>query len=736
MTTHNIQAEQGIQARERELAEARRVAAENRARQQKAQAERLKQAVKLAQDQSNSDFSRSLRTQAVTSTFSKLATIFGETGDRVRVSSLPNGPYGAPAWTDGASIWLTTQALMDALTPEGMVAAKGLLWHELSHIRFSPTFNSTPYTDVKRTIEASYGPNSAHGRLNTVHLALNILEDHRIERMFTGLFPVAAKYFEATVLRFIIDEHKRGNGSLSESVSAFILTCERLYLPRKLRKSAFDTALSAATAAGFPSLHAETVLKQMHRLIAEYAVMVFPKDGPRGAAIAIELDELLSDLQVRRPNIQHTDRDTSSRTTGDQRAAQEAAAEAAEEEGKQAEEESSAPQPGGESSDDTEDSTEGEPTEAGEGDSTEGGEHIEGHSGSETLEDDDEPGEASSESTASDAEVQDASTTEPGDRPGSGIGAGTGEMGEASLLDEIEEALREAIQEVYDDAVETVADVKATLESWRHNGPDLTETIGEFVGRESAVVPVETVQLARRIEGDIDRIRAESGAGWNRHVDHGRLSVPRAMVMHRTLDTDVFDSYEDKFGDQVDCEFVLLADVSGSMNSKLRELNEAIWIMKTAAQNTDTPLTAICFGHEYVVAYNAQDRAHPQRRAHQRDLGGTYPAPAIEHARKVLSRSQARNRIFMLMTDGEIWDNDATRAEIESLRAIGVFTHLTYFHNGYTPDTIGSKVSHTSQIRSSLAANNYYGCASHSIAFDLEEWVRQFNRMLTAGVSS
>jgi hypothetical protein len=169
-------------------------------------------------------------------------------GQDIKVIVESNGSIPAPGWTDGRNISLNSSWLLPKLRGDvtygagflNVVAAiKGLVYHELSHIFYSPTDN----TLINRRV-----------RDEGLWWAYNALEDQRIESLFTNVYEPAGVYFTRTVAEWI--------STTPEALkTSFMLLYGRRYLPVDLR-------LNAERA--FTNAHANSFLLNGRPITADY----------------------------------------------------------------------------------------------------------------------------------------------------------------------------------------------------------------------------------------------------------------------------------------------------------------------------------------------------------------------------------------------------------------------------------------------------------------------------------
>lgn len=169
-------------------------------------------------------------------------------GDPVVVNVAPTGP--APAWSDGASIWLNAE-MIEEIDMETLTQVNGLNYHELAHHLYTPRRG----TDlVKWVMENNYLE------------AMNMLEDQRIETLLTARYPSVAPYLTATVSRWLANTPEEGAYN-------YVLVRGRRYLPLEIREGFRDIFFN-------PDL-----LQTIAEIVDEYRLLAFPKDYDRARVL-------------------------------------------------------------------------------------------------------------------------------------------------------------------------------------------------------------------------------------------------------------------------------------------------------------------------------------------------------------------------------------------------------------------------------------------------------------------
>ena len=189
------------------------------------------------------------------------------------------------AFTDFESVYLNRNRLMLALSEavsiedpieseievaQVLTSTYGAMKHEMCHILYTPRFDSTIMAHV-RALKYTY-PN--------IMYVWNMIEDARIEMLYTMRYPTVKHEFTVMVARWVLmADIDDPNGSIL--ATAFPLVHGRKYLPAKLRNS-----LEEMFDANFP--HATERVKE---IIDEY-VRSNPHDDAKAQHIAALIGEL------------------------------------------------------------------------------------------------------------------------------------------------------------------------------------------------------------------------------------------------------------------------------------------------------------------------------------------------------------------------------------------------------------------------------------------------------------
>jgi hypothetical protein len=167
-----------------------------------------------------------------------------------------------PSMTDGKDIILNGN-LIDDVTDDTIIGLNGVNYHELAHVLFSPRVGSALGQYVTT---------------NNMKRAFNVLEEGRIERLITTLYPSTTLTLEAMNNDFILRDHP------SQWGNAFATTTGRMYLPLELRQVIADK---------FIAQYGLALAQEVHAIVHEYRTLAFPTDFARAKELVAQLTNLI-----------------------------------------------------------------------------------------------------------------------------------------------------------------------------------------------------------------------------------------------------------------------------------------------------------------------------------------------------------------------------------------------------------------------------------------------------------
>lgn len=571
------------------------------------------------------------RLEAMSRLFTKSDSVLAGKHITVKVYDKPNN-VPAPSWTDGKTITFNKALIGDVTDVEDIIRVTGLNYHELAHVLYTPR-PDRPMVQVVQT----------EGMFN----AFNLLEDQRIETFLTAQYPSTIPYLVSTFMRFCL-MHEQSWGS------NFSLMYGRRYLPRDVRAE-FRRRFKR------PDL-----IPAFEEVIDRYRKLVFPADEAEGLTLIRDYHTLLQEMartnnnpidvhghcDDRRPNVSEGKPvpQSQQQEASDNSDAFDDAFDA-------------------DDTDDDDDATpQGDDNGGGNSDQQQDGDVAQdspdfGDGGADSDSDDaDDNGSASGDNST------DGDTTSASDQQTDGSGKGSdggGKTGQPDLpqptmpdadlrdmMDDIAKAFEEMpeVQEEVSNAQKTIVQGDGDVSS----GFDAQGRFREFD------TATDDAQAVRAFSRQLERLRADADPGWNTHQQSGRLNVKR--VIAGAAPNELFDRWDEGYGEVADIECVVLIDTSGSMRQRIDRASRAMWTIKRALETIDASVTVFGYDSSTVKVYDRHEKAKPGKYKGLGTQGWTKPRDAIKEALHILTTSQRANRIFIIITDGQ-WDHEDINAD-------------------------------------------------------------------------
>ena len=609
---------------------------------------------------------QAVRLDAWRSVFEKTNRIISERPVTVQITSeAPHGMDDVPAWTDGEAITFNGPQVLRTLHGKDPVsqvlAMKGLNYHELSHVLYTPRQGDELPRLVMKKVTDTGDP--------TYWYTFNMLEDQRIETWFTSVFGASRRYFEATVVNWIVREG---------TVEAAPLVYGRKYLSSRIRVGAGNV---------FVQKHGQVLYDAMKVVIDQYLQITFPGQSAKAYTLVIQMRDLLKQMQQKAPLpslpipdngchqpgvscpsksdptamragriIQRNQRDAAeaAKDTMDQAAQDDAAAEAAAEAAAASKPPQDMPVPdaqdGAASPGDGADDDTPAPG-AGQGDKP-----------------------ADAPATAAEAAPDQTDTPDAGDGQGAGDQSAPAEV--PTSIRELLDAAHDALDEIQADA-NVLRDVDQTLDAVKattQNGQ--IDPQGPNVRTPVLQVPSEGMKVAsRKIVHILQRIRADLEPTRLRNQQNGRINV-RKYMSRRPGEVAIFDQYSEGSEDDASVEAVVLIDFSGSMRSRMGDACGAAWALKRAFDKLGIRSTMMLYNNDHFVMYGPNEKAK-QGVPMASSSGGTDPGSAYDQAMRIFSKSGASNKILCNVTDGQ-WQNseEMYARQMRTLHGMNVSTMI------------------------------------------------------------
>jgi Mg-chelatase subunit ChlD len=633
--------------------------------------------------------SESVRLDAWRSVFEKTNRILSSRAINVKVvpgEQVPGNLLNVPGWSDGETIHFNGPLVLDMLRMKDALAAvlrlKGLNYHELSHVLFTPRQSEELPRKVIDRATKEGDP--------TWWWAMNALEDQRIETWFTASYGPSRRYFEAAVLQWLITD---GNAE------AAVLLHGRKYLSAKIRVQAEQV---------FVKKYSVDLLQRFQAVIDQYLTVVLPTDSVRAFLLVSKYRDLLKEMQNLNgqqplpkmpvedngvhghgvpqkgdPSTVRTGKVTSKEAKDAAKAAAKAIekADKADQQARKDLAQKAAEKAAAEQKDDADDGADGG-SEQGEN----GGDAGQG-SGQ-------QPGSApAQQGGGTDDGGTDTDASNGGDTGAGEGGSGAGDSGGVhEVLDgvSLSDAMKDLIDEAHADMddieqdAEVQADAARVLDAVKavvNNGKQ--DAAGELAHKGGSIeASTEHLVAQRRVKTLLTRIRQEVEPQILRRQEAGRIDV-RRLLSRRPNETDIFTSYDEGMEDETGMEVVVLVDISGSMSGVMTEASAAVWVLKRALDALDIRCTVLAYDTEHYIVYQPGQRAKA-RVSIINSMGGTDPTSALREAQRIFAKSHQPSKVLVTITDGQ-WGGNPTemRGLMKAMHVVGVQTMLLGLQNAF-----------------------------------------------------
>jgi len=527
----------------------------------------------------------------------------------------------AIAYTDGATIHLSSSMLPSLDTPKGVATWLGANYHELGHVMYTPR-NDSPLKQRIKAAGTSY--------LAGAHSAWNILEDQREERLMIAQFAPLRAYLSLVVVDMIA-----GDG---EAADTWPLLAGRTWLTDDVRD---------ASRAAFAAAHGETVTAEVAEIIGDFQRL--SDTGYTEAEVAFDLVERFTHLLISTQGTVPPTGCVFKGTAGEDEAAGTDAVPAAD-------------QPTYDMPERDEDEDEDEGVEGQE-------------SGGEGTDESDE--DAPEDGQAGDV---DTDTTDESDGSGSGQAAGAEGSDKQPSAQDIAEAIESAVESMIADDDDIAADMDHVEDALEKGMGDDAEG---FTVQSHTMEATHDQQVTRRnVEDHLARIIELAEPRTLRRVDHGKINVGRYVTAQSFDPSVMFDRWEAGQDDEVSVELVILLDISGSMmGDSIQHASASVWAALHAVDRAEGLATVLTYDTRHTVMVRKHDRPNTDVQV-PRSGGGTDPSSALDQAYRILSESDAKHRILLSVTDGEWYSGES---HVQALGQDGVITAMCLISGAFDP---------------------------------------------------
>lgn len=566
------------------------------------------------------------------------------------IGNFYHGLMDAPAFSVGDKIILSKTHLIkrlrearDSVLPysemDFMLEAKGLNYHELCHVMFTPS----PRSDFMKRIDVLVNENPVNGQL--YRTAMNLLEDQRIEMAFVTMYTPAAPFFRTCVMNNILK-------GLSDQ--AYLLIAGRYYLSKKLRRSIRDR---------FLAVYGHSLTNELDSIVREYVTVSYPTDSLRGLQLIKRFVILLNKMNQQAPQppspngqpnglpdhgCNHDDDARQRGPAGDYKGP-------GVKEGKRIAEAVDEAISADNADDYDDGSGSDDDTSDGDGEGAPGS----GDESTDTTRDVNPDGNAPADMAGGDINARDfADEIDPDDQVG---------------LDDLKVMIENELSEIANDQslIDELMDMQAAV----HSEENLQVELPAKSWPSTPQAPSNSARnLQNRLKTLLARLKLDLEPLWLKRQTSGRINLGRVM-MRKPHELDVFDRWDEGSEDEASVEVAVLVDSSGSMSYRMEAASEMAWALKSALYANSIPCTVAGFSTDWAVLYGPNDRPNPAEMNIWRAQNSTIPGAALEAVRKRLSSSPASHKIMLIITDGQ-WSGTSADQTIELMNRDGVKTGL------------------------------------------------------------
>ena len=540
---------------------------------------------------------------------------------------------------------------------DSLVPMFGLNYHELSHVLF--TYDGDRNEKVTRLM--------ARNKRNSVHRHVwNILEDLRIENMFTRRHRNTQAYFQALISKTIVTQIPHENAKNYDAVVAgvYFLLSRRDYMKASLKAAARKSAVK---------VYGKQVVDQIDQITSEYV--------DAGTNLSVERTDELVDAYVKLMfgSVDYATGLSVAEATGgnhtpeadDMDIHKESKKDGQKNDGEQGEDDGEGD---GEGTGDSGDNQAG--GESGEADGQEAGEDGGEGAASDEADDDGDGNGSSSDADVPDGEAVDAESE------GGGTGAGTTKASDdaKSVQDELKDAIEDSKADSF--AKQDVERVSVAMRSLRNeNYTKLPRSV-----QPSGQIDPSMSVTAKNVSRSWQKVIEDRDPGRLTHQSSGTVNMNR-VIRGGDLDT-IFDVWDEGQSDTASLEVVAGIDVSGSMDqavrgtsyNKLATARRATWILHRSANLASREIAWSNIMFNTVASY-LEERNAPAPKDKYRLFGahgGTDPTQMLQEANAIFATSKRKKKLLIIITDG-IWvGSSACNDMLRSMEANGVVTSLVY----------------------------------------------------------
>jgi len=491
-----------------------------------------------------------------------------------------------------------------------LIYVKGFNYHEMSHVMFT-----------------RYGAYSAPREARE---SLNVLEDQRIECVFSKKYPKSKSYFRLLSLGYVLKDGMEPNH--------YILLYGRRFIIGKqdIMEDLRDLCVEK---------YGENIIKQAEAIIDEY---IETTDVDKQIALGIKFYHLFGQKvqsPYQRPFLQTKGK---SSTSNEEKELTEQISEDIKKGLEKIEEEQK---------------------------------EIEQKNNQKTTESDERIGEQSNEGKEKDGMSSAVSqkTSKDNDDLQSGSGSQSNEQSE--LQSAINKLLKKTMQEVQDEVERQMSSMgKQTFEG--SQSTSVNDSILVFTPES------RHFSTMRKLKEQIKKMRNDLDNRTVYHQKRGKIDMRRAMINSNSYKIADFKKFSPSKLSNTRLAVTVLLDSSGSMsNSDFDTAVGSGWAIANALEECGSKVKVIEFSDNYRILKDFDEDSKKSKWGRNYN-SGTFVISALKDAAKSLDevskRDNIKNQMIMIITDGGFMSRDTTEKITKELKDKGVY--VTLFRVGSSTD--------------------------------------------------
>lgn len=263
--------------------------------------------------------------------------------------------------------------------------------------------------------------------------------------------------------------------------------------------------------------------------------------------------------------------------------------------------------------------------------------------------DDEEENESEGKGESDGDDESESKSTKPND-------SGAGGRSLTVILDEIVDESLDHSQDEIESRIRNIRQEEANYRSTETR--DMAHTPARVTPRDNDIV--------RRCRDELRLLETQALPGWDPFRRTGKLN-PRAYARALRGDEHVYRRWTQGVHNALDFEVAVILDLSGSMSRHRQESGRAMWVIRRMFDLVKGSTTLYGYNNEHWLLSQRGERAELTTYPVYGCFGGTNPDGALHEARRIMDVSRRRQKLVVLITDGQFNRPDPTASVMKSI---------------------------------------------------------------------